>query len=129
MPKVSQPVTLENLADRLMDLGTDHKIKVWAMIETPVAILNVREIAAVAHDRETRLSCLVIGTNDLAKEMRGAHRARPRAGAAAAGARRSWRRAPTASTSSTARSTISAMPKASRRNARRRATSASTARR
>ena len=70
VPKVAQPVTLENLADRLMDLGTDHKIKVWAMIETPVAILNVREIAAVARDRETRLSCLVIGTNDLAKEMR-----------------------------------------------------------
>ena len=40
------------------------------MIETPLAILNVREIAAVARDRETRLSCLVIGTNDLAKEMR-----------------------------------------------------------
>ena len=40
------------------------------MIETPLAILNVREIAAVARDIETRLSCLVIGTNDLAKEMR-----------------------------------------------------------
>jgi citrate lyase subunit beta / citryl-CoA lyase len=71
VPKVSQPSTLENLADRLMDLGTDHKIKVWAMVETPVAMLNVREIAAVAHDSETRLSCLIIGTNDLAKEMRG----------------------------------------------------------
>jgi citrate lyase subunit beta/citryl-CoA lyase len=71
VPKVSQPVTLENLADRLMDLGTDHKIRVWAMIETPIAMLNLREIAAVAKDRETRLSCLVIGTNDLAKEMRG----------------------------------------------------------
>jgi citrate lyase subunit beta/citryl-CoA lyase len=71
VPKVSQPATLENLADRLMDLGTDHKIKVWAMIETPIAVLNVREIAAVARDMETRLSCLVIGTNDLAKEMRG----------------------------------------------------------
>jgi citrate lyase subunit beta/citryl-CoA lyase len=53
-----------------MDLGTDHKIKVWAMVETPFAILNVREIAAVARDMETRLSCLVVGTNDLAKEMR-----------------------------------------------------------
>jgi citrate lyase subunit beta / citryl-CoA lyase len=63
-------VTLENLADRLMDLGTDHGITVWAMIETPVAVLNVREIAAAARDTETRLSCLVIGTNDLAKEMR-----------------------------------------------------------
>jgi citrate lyase subunit beta/citryl-CoA lyase len=70
VPKVSQPAALENLADRLMDIGADHKIKVWAMIETPTAILNVRDIAAVARDTETRLSCLVIGTNDLAKEMR-----------------------------------------------------------
>jgi len=70
VPKVAQPATLESLAGRLMDLGTDHKIKVWAMVETPFAILNVREIAAVARDSETRLSCLVVGTNDLAKEMR-----------------------------------------------------------
>ena len=70
VPKISQPVTLENLADRLMDIGADHKIKVWAMVETPFAILNIREIAAVARDTETRLSCLVVGTNDLAKEMR-----------------------------------------------------------
>ena len=70
VPKISQPGTLENLADRLMDLGADHRVKVWAMVETPLAILNIREIAAVARDIETRLSCLVVGTNDLAKEMR-----------------------------------------------------------
>jgi len=70
VPKVSHPDTLEHLADRLMDIGADHRTKVWAMMETPLAILNAREIAAVAHDIETRLSCLVLGTNDLAKEMR-----------------------------------------------------------
>ena len=70
VPKVSEPVTLENLADRLMDIGADHKTRVWAMMETPLAILNAGAIAAVAHDIETRLSCLVMGTNDLAKEMR-----------------------------------------------------------
>jgi citrate lyase subunit beta/citryl-CoA lyase len=70
VPKVSQPLVLENLADRLMDIGADHKIRVWAMMETPLAILNAHLIAAAARDIETRLSCLVIGTNDLAKEMR-----------------------------------------------------------
>lgn len=70
VPKVAQPSTLEHLAERLMDIGADRRIRVWAMIETPSAILSVREIAAVAHDHETRLACLVIGTNDLAKEMR-----------------------------------------------------------
>jgi citrate lyase subunit beta/citryl-CoA lyase len=70
VPKVSQPATLESLADRLMDIGADHKTRVWAMLETPAAILNAAAIAAVAHDVETRLSCLVVGTNDLAKQMR-----------------------------------------------------------
>jgi citrate lyase subunit beta / citryl-CoA lyase len=70
VPKVSQPATLENLADRLMDIGADHAIRVWAMMETPHAILRANEIAAVAHDIETRLSCLVMGTNDLALTMR-----------------------------------------------------------
>jgi citrate lyase subunit beta/citryl-CoA lyase len=70
VPKVSQPLVLQNLADRLMDIGADHKVRVWAMMETPLAILNAHLIAAVARDIETRLSCLVIGTNDLAKEMR-----------------------------------------------------------
>lgn len=40
------------------------------MIETPLAILNLREIAAAASDRSTRLACFVLGTNDLAKETR-----------------------------------------------------------
>jgi citrate lyase subunit beta/citryl-CoA lyase len=40
------------------------------MVETPAAILNVREIAAVAADPASRLACLVMGTNDLLKESR-----------------------------------------------------------
>lgn len=71
VPKVSEPATLENLGDRLTDIGVDRRIRVWAMVETPLAMLNLREIAAVTHDSETRLACLIIGTNDLAKEIRG----------------------------------------------------------
>ncbi len=42
-------------------------LSLWAMIETPLAILNLAEIGrAAAH----RLTCLVIGTNDLVKESR-----------------------------------------------------------
>jgi citrate lyase subunit beta/citryl-CoA lyase len=40
------------------------------MIETPIAIFNVRELAATATDSETRLAGFVLGTNDLAKETR-----------------------------------------------------------
>ena len=70
LPKVSSPDQLETMASRLGDIGADHALRVWAMIETPLAILNAREIAAAVADSETRLSCLVIGTNDLAKETR-----------------------------------------------------------
>jgi citrate lyase subunit beta/citryl-CoA lyase len=55
---------------RLLDMGTDHKTRVWAMIETPLAIFNVLSIAAAARDSETRLSGFVMGTNDLAKDTR-----------------------------------------------------------
>ena len=70
VPKVSSPAHLEDVAERLIDISADHKIRIWAMMETPLAVLQAREIAAAARDVETRLACLVIGTNDLAKETR-----------------------------------------------------------
>ncbi|HEY1503900.1 MAG TPA: CoA ester lyase [Stellaceae bacterium] len=70
LPKVSSPKALEDVAERFFDISADHKIRIWAMIETPLAVLNAREIAAAALDMETRLACLVMGTNDLAKETR-----------------------------------------------------------
>jgi citrate lyase subunit beta/citryl-CoA lyase len=38
------------------------------MIETAMAILNVRDIAATSQDPDARLSCMMLGTNDIAKE-------------------------------------------------------------
>jgi citrate lyase subunit beta / citryl-CoA lyase len=70
VPKVSKPAHLETIAERLIDIAADHKIRVWAMIETPLAIINVAEIAAMARDVEIRLAGFVMGTNDLAKETR-----------------------------------------------------------
>jgi citrate lyase subunit beta/citryl-CoA lyase len=70
VPKVSSPDTLELIGRRLLDMGTHHKTRVWAMIETPLAIFNVLRIAAAASDSETRLSGFVMGTNDLAKDTR-----------------------------------------------------------
>jgi citrate lyase subunit beta / citryl-CoA lyase len=70
VPKVSKPAHLHTIAERLLDIAADHKIKVWAMIETPLAIINAAEIAATARDVETRLAGFVMGTNDLAKETR-----------------------------------------------------------
>jgi citrate lyase subunit beta / citryl-CoA lyase len=70
VPKISNPGQLQDLAARIVDMGTDPRIRVWAMMETPLAMLNVGEIAAAALDSETRLAGFVMGTNDLAKDTR-----------------------------------------------------------
>jgi len=70
VPKVSTPRNLEDVAERLVDISADHKIRVWAMMETPLAMLNAAAIAGAAKDVETRLAGFVMGTNDLAKDTR-----------------------------------------------------------
>src|SRR5258707_12708667 len=70
IPKVASPENLEDVADCLVDISADHKIRICAMMESPLAMLNAREIAAAAKDVETRLAAFVMGTNDLAKETR-----------------------------------------------------------
>ncbi len=55
-------------ADKLLkDAGAAAATRLWAMIETPLAIMHAEEIASMA--TATRLECFVMGTNDLAKEL------------------------------------------------------------
>jgi len=70
VPKVSSPETLVAVGIRLRRLGAPERTRVWAMIETPLAVLEAEAIASAAHDVDSRLSCFVMGTNDLAKETR-----------------------------------------------------------
>jgi citrate lyase subunit beta/citryl-CoA lyase len=70
IPKISTPDTLELIGRRLLDMGADPKTRVWAMIETPLALFNILAIAAQARDSESRLAGFVMGTNDLAKDTR-----------------------------------------------------------
>src|SRR5450631_1424595 len=70
VPKITNPEQVEMVGRRLLDMHSDHKIRIWAMIETPLAIFNILSIAAEARDSEARLSGLVMGTNDLAKDTR-----------------------------------------------------------
>jgi citrate lyase subunit beta/citryl-CoA lyase len=70
VPKVSTVEQLEMIGARLLDMRTDHRTRVWAMIETPAAIFNILALAAEAHDSESRLTGFIMGTNDLAKETR-----------------------------------------------------------
>ncbi|MDU0340448.1 HpcH/HpaI aldolase/citrate lyase family protein [Bosea rubneri] len=70
IPKVSSPETLAEIGHRLAGLWAKPETRVWAMIETPLAILDCERIARAAHEASTRLACFVLGTNDLAKETR-----------------------------------------------------------
>jgi citrate lyase subunit beta/citryl-CoA lyase len=56
-----------NSADEVRAIAAvlPEPVEIWAMIETPVAVLRCAEIAAASE----RLTALVLGTNDLAKEM------------------------------------------------------------
>jgi len=70
VPKVSSAETLAAVGLRLRKLGAAERTKIWAMIETPLAILRAENIASAARDVDTRLACFVMGTNDLAKDTR-----------------------------------------------------------
>lgn len=65
LPKVESEETVQQVADQL-----PQGMQVWAMIETPRGVQQVDNIA-LAH---SRLSALVMGTSDLAKELRVPHR-------------------------------------------------------
>jgi citrate lyase subunit beta/citryl-CoA lyase len=45
-------------------------VALWTMIETPRCILNLNAIAAAASDPAYPVTCFILGTNDLLKEMR-----------------------------------------------------------
>ena len=60
VPKVSGPDHLAQVVDVV-----GEATRIWAMVETPSAVFRVREIAA-----HPQVDVLVMGTNDLAKELR-----------------------------------------------------------
>ena len=65
IPKVDGPAYLDQISDLLDQGGAPSSTQIWAMVETPVGILNVDQIA-----HHKRMSVMVLGTNDMAKELR-----------------------------------------------------------
>jgi len=70
VPKISTSAQIELLGRRLFDMRTDLRTRLWIMIETPLALFNILDLAAQARDSESRLAGFVMGTNDLAKDTR-----------------------------------------------------------
>jgi citrate lyase subunit beta/citryl-CoA lyase len=65
IPKVDTVAQVDAVSAQLDAAGASAETMIWPMIETPTAMFNVREIAA-----HPRVAVLVMGTNDLAKELR-----------------------------------------------------------
>jgi len=70
VPKISRPEQLHAVAKHLVGVTKEQGVRLWAMMETPLAMLNARDIAAAALEPATRLAGFVMGTNDLAKDTR-----------------------------------------------------------
>lgn len=64
LPKVNTAADIEALAARLDARAETTETRIWAMMETPLGILNAASIAAAP-----RMAGFVMGTNDLAKEL------------------------------------------------------------
>ena len=70
LPKVDGPGSIMVAARALREANAPEKTRIWAMMETPMAMLSSGAIAATAADSTSRLEVLVMGLNDLAKETR-----------------------------------------------------------
>ncbi len=69
IPKVSTADDLKQIEKLMKAFGVADKTRIWAMMETPLGILNAQEIAAST----PMLEAFVMGTNDLVKELFAAH--------------------------------------------------------
>ena len=69
VPKVNSAAAVLALVDAMASYDAPERTQLWAMVETPVAMLHAEEIAAASD----RLTVLVMGTNDLAKELYAEH--------------------------------------------------------
>lgn len=70
LPKVQSPADLQAARTVLAATGARPDLTLWAMMETPLGILNAAQIAAAGPVDPFPLTAFVIGTNDLAKETR-----------------------------------------------------------
>lgn len=69
IPKVNGPEDVLQVSSDLSAVGMPISVRLWAMIETPRAILDVEKIAG-ALASAPRLETLMLGPNDIAKSTR-----------------------------------------------------------
>jgi citrate lyase subunit beta / citryl-CoA lyase len=69
LPKVESADLVRQAEQILVASGAPADLKIWCMMETPLAMLNAKEIAGAS----PRLGAFVMGTSDLAKDLHAAH--------------------------------------------------------
>jgi citrate lyase subunit beta / citryl-CoA lyase len=69
VPKVEHPEQVLEVERRMLEHNAPAKTTIWCMMETPLGILNAREIAGASR----RTTCLVMGTSDLTKDLHAQH--------------------------------------------------------
>ena len=69
VPKVESADEVAQLVRAMEKAGAPDHTRLWAMVETPVAILDALAIARASE----RLGAFVLGTNDLVKELYAEH--------------------------------------------------------
>jgi citrate lyase subunit beta/citryl-CoA lyase len=69
VPKIGSAADVQAVEKALEAHGAPDHTTIWAMVETPAAMLRAQEIASSSE----RLTVLVMGTNDLAKELHAEH--------------------------------------------------------
>lgn len=69
VPKVDSAEQVRALVAAMDAAGAPESTALWAMLETPIAMLRAHEIASASD----RLTVLVMGSNDLVKELHAEH--------------------------------------------------------
>ena len=69
LPKVESAGMVRQAEEMMIKYGAPDKTKIWCMMETPYAMLRAVEIAASTD----RLTCFVMGTSDLVKDLHAHH--------------------------------------------------------
>ena len=66
LPKVQSAAMIRETEALMDEYGAPAKTQIWAMMETPLGVLHAEKVATAS----TRLTVFVMGTNDLAEDLR-----------------------------------------------------------
>src|SRR3546814_15367302 len=69
LPKVESAAMVHELESLMEAAGAPPSMGIHCMMETPLGMLNARDVAAASQ----RITCLVMGTSDLVKDLQAAH--------------------------------------------------------